>query len=237
MKTDITLLIPEKTDPETEEVFSSFTKKGGTIKRLGKYWVKDEQLASQNLAIYGNQAFALVLAQIYNLELVSPDDALIARLDTKWTKRNILKLKIEELDNTRFPAFAKPVIPKLFLAGIFDTFASFKQVTEGLDKQEEILVSNIISITAEARSYLKDGEIKDIALYEGQANMGEARVFLNEFINHHKEQLPSVVVIDLDYSDDDGWFILEFNACWGAGLNNCRAEKVIECILNATKKA
>jgi hypothetical protein len=28
--------------------------------------------------------------------------------------------------------------------------------------------------------------------------------------------------------------ILEFNACWGAGLNNCKAEKVIECIIGAT---
>jgi hypothetical protein len=36
------------------------------------------------------------------------------------------------------------------------------------------------------------------------------------------------------YDEQIGWFILEFNACWGAGLNNCKAEKVIDCIIDAT---
>jgi hypothetical protein len=80
-----TLLIPEKTDAEFEQVFASWTKSGGQIKRLGKYWIKDDALAKQKIAIYGNQAFAFVLAQIYNVDLLSPDDTLIARLDYKWT--------------------------------------------------------------------------------------------------------------------------------------------------------
>jgi hypothetical protein len=52
--------------------------------------------------------------------------------------------------------------------------------------------------------------------------------------NDNKNQLPRVVVVDIAFSELTGWFILEFNACWGAGLNNCKAEKVIDCIIGAT---
>lgn len=51
---------------------------------------------------------------------------------------------------------------------------------------------------------------------------------------HCRDQLPRVVVIDIAYNQEKGWFVLEFNACWGAGLNNCNAEKVIDCIIGAT---
>src|SRR5690349_2663307 len=105
MDRPVTLLIPEKTDSEFEQVFSTWTKRGGQIKRLGKYWIKDEELAKQRIAIYGNQAFAFVLAQIYNVELLSPDDKLIARLDKKWTKRNIELKQINQLFESSFPIF------------------------------------------------------------------------------------------------------------------------------------
>src|SRR5574339_411495 len=110
-----TLLIPEKTDPEFEQVFKTWTESGGQIKRLGKYWIKDEELAKQKIAIYGNQTFSLVLAQIYDVNLISPDDTLIARLDKKWTKRTILLKRISEITPDQFPVFIKPVIPKLFI--------------------------------------------------------------------------------------------------------------------------
>jgi hypothetical protein len=57
------LLIPEKTDIEFEAVEAVWTARGGQIRRLGKYWISDETLFNQPLAIYGNQTFAMVLAQ------------------------------------------------------------------------------------------------------------------------------------------------------------------------------
>ncbi|OQP62916.1 hypothetical protein A3860_26485 [Niastella vici] len=64
--------------------------------------------------------------------------------------------------------------------------------------------------------------------------MQEAEKFVADFITNNKEQLPRVVVIDIAFSEQTGWFVLEFNACWGAGLNSCNAEKVIDCIIGAT---
>jgi len=235
MTEQITLLIPEKTDIEFEQVFETWTRNGGIIKRLGKYWIRDEELAKQRIAIYGNQTFSLVLAQVYNVELVSPDDVLIAKLESKWTKRKIELKQIGQITQDDFPVFVKPVIPKLFIAGIFQTLTEFKQVTVGLQDSEQVLVSSIVgNIQAEARSFIIDGTVKDIALYEGSGDLTTGKIFLNNFIDNSKKQLPSVVVVDLAYSNDLGWFVLEFNACWGAGLNNCKAENVIDCIIGAT---
>jgi hypothetical protein len=233
-----TLLVPEKSDAEFEQVIKTWLQKGGHVKQLGKYWIKDDSLTRAPIAIYGNQTFALVLAQIYNVELISPDDTLIARLDTKWTKRNIEIKTIGQIADIHFPIFIKPVIPKLFLAGIFHTAEDFRQVTNGLKQDEQLLISSIITpIQAEARCFVKDGEIKDVALYEGSENiisLANAQTFLTRFIEQHKQLFPHVVVIDLAYNNQTGWFVLEFNACWGAGLNNCKAENVIDCIIGAT---
>jgi hypothetical protein len=229
-----TLLLPEKTDIEFEQVSAAWTKAGGPVKKLGKYWIKDEELERQEIAIYGNQAFAFVLAQIYNVELLSPDDTLIARLDSKWTKRHIEAKQIGKIGERDFPCFIKPVIPKIFTAGVFQAFTDFKQVTEGLQDTEEILVSTVVNnIQAEARTYIMDGVVKDIALYEGSADLTSGRGFVSNFISSYKSELPKVVVVDIAFSEQTGWFILEFNACWGAGLNNCKAENVIECIIGA----
>lgn len=235
MDTSIILLIPEKTDIEYESVFTTWTKNGGRIKRLGKFWVKDEALAQQRIAIYGNQAFAFVLAQIYEVELLSPDDSLIARLDQQWTKRTIQLKQVGQLSERDFPVFIKPVVPKIFIAGVFQSWADFKQQTVGIEDTEEILTSTIINdIQAEARCYIMDGVVKDIACYEGAADLQEGKQFAAAFAAQHTDQLPRVVVIDIAYSAQVGWFVLEFNACWGAGLNNCNAEKVIDCIIAAT---
>ena len=229
------LLIPEKTDIEFEQVFKIWTDNGGEIRRLGKYWIKDESLNGQKIAIYGNQTFSLVLAQIYNVELISPDDKHIAKLDLIWIKRKIEIKTISDITENIFPIFIKPVIPKSFIASVFSTLKEFEEATKGLEKTEELLTSTIVNdITAEARGYLKNGVVKDIALYEGNADIKEGELFLREFAEKNLELLPKVVVTDIAYSEKLGWFVLEFNACWGAGLNNCNAEKVIDCIVDAT---
>jgi len=42
--------------------------------------------------------------------------------------------------------------------------------------------------------------------------------------------LPTTFVLDLGYNEKLGWFVIEFNSSWGAGLNFCKPEKVVECI-------
>ena len=59
-------------------------------------------------------------------------------------------------------------------------------------------------------------------------------MFLNSFLKHHSIDLPETYVIDLGYNKTDGWFVIEFNASWGAGLNGCSPNNVINAIRAAT---
>lgn len=74
----------------------------------------------------------------------------------------------------------------------------------------------------------------DIALYEGSADIEEGAKFLTNFI-FSQSNMPKVYVVDIGYNTEKRWFIIEFNACWGAGLNGCNSERVIECIIGATE--
>ncbi|MFY7936751.1 MAG: ATP-grasp domain-containing protein [Flavobacterium sp.] len=157
-------------------------------------------------------------------------------LDKEWIKREIKIKTIDEISEKNLPIFIKPVIPKSFTASVFYTLNDFEKATHGIEKNEEILTSTLINdIKAEARAYLKNGLVLDIALYEGNADINEGKLFLQNFAVMNSKILPEVLVIDIAYSKSLGWFVLEFNACWAAGLNNCKAEKVIDCIIDATK--
>ena len=111
----------------------------------------------------------------------------------------------------------------------------FHKIAIQLEDKEKVLVSEIIDdIKAEARAYVIDGVCKDMAFYEGDADLNNGKKFMVDFISTHKDHLPKTLVVDLAFSTHKGWFVLEFNACWGSGLNNCRAEKVLDCIISAT---
>ncbi|MBO9658123.1 MAG: ATP-grasp domain-containing protein, partial [Chitinophagaceae bacterium] len=198
--------------------------------------VKNDTLLLKELAVYGNQTFSLVLAQIYELELISPDDSLIATLDEKWLKRNVQLTSLANLPSQNFPVFIKPAIPKQFQAAVFQSYAGIAAITNELLGNEPVLVSAIIpDISAEARAYVLNGVIKDIALYEGAGDLEQAMIFLESFLSINGDTIPDTVIIDLADSKERGWFILEFNACWGGGLNNCKGERVIACIEAATR--
>ncbi len=91
-----------------------------------------------------------------------------------------------------------------------------------------------MEIAAEARGFVLGRRLMDVALYEGSADIESGIEFLISFI-HYQPYMPNVYVVDISYNDRKGWFIIEFNACWSAGLNGCNPEKVIECILEATE--
>ncbi|QHT71039.1 ATP-grasp domain-containing protein [Rhodocytophaga rosea] len=229
-----TLLIPEKSDIERDTVASTFQRLGGSVMRLGKFWEKPANFEGKQIAIYGNDTFAKVVAQVFEVQLISPDDSFIARLSQQWLKRLVTIKTIAQLTENDFSRFVKLVLPKQFKANVYKNRSYLATEITGLNTDTEVLLSEIIEINAEARAFIWDGRLADLALYEGSADLEEGRKFLTDFINNHPD-LPKVLVADIAYTIENGWFILEFNACWGAGLNGCDPEKVLACILEATQ--
>lgn len=227
------LLIPQKMDIERDSIARAWESKGGEVMRIGKFW-KKPNIKGKAVSLYGYDTFCLVLAQILKLEVISPSDEWLAAIDKKWTKRNISIGFIITMNQTDFPIFIKPVTPKLFQGKIYQTEMEFLEETRGLKDEEIIILSEIVPIEKEIRTFVLDGKIMDIAYYEGEGELEEAKEFARDFLQNTKIKLSKAFVLDLAYNSNSGWFVLEFNASWGAGLNSCNAEKVIDCIKSAT---
>jgi hypothetical protein len=229
-----TLLLPSKPDPERSLVASAWEHAGGKVCFVDKFWVRPDIAVGEDVAIYGNDTFALVLAQVMDVELLSPDDALLARLSPEWTQRKVSIRQLTTLQPADFPCFAKPVIAKQFQAGIFQTLAAFSSITEGLELVTEILISEIVVLSCEVRVFVLDNVVQAIAVYEGDGDLQSAMEFATQCIREIGSLLPRTYVMDLGFSLEKGWFVVEFNAVWGAGLNGCIAEKVVACIAAGT---
>jgi hypothetical protein len=230
---DTVLLVPEKTDGERDLVINTWQRLGGKVQRLERFWEKPAGLEGRKVAIYGNDTFAQVVAQVFGVQLLSPDDSLISHLSVAWTKRAIVIRTLADLTQANFPQFIKPVVPKQFKAKVYQSLSELAAETEGLSRQSQVLVSQVVEIMAEARGFILGDKLMDVALYEGNADIEAGKVFLTDFIKSQPD-MPPCYVVDSGYNPKQGWFIVEFNACWGAGLNGCNAEKVIVCILEAT---
>ncbi|GAA0734254.1 hypothetical protein GCM10009430_49210 [Aquimarina litoralis] len=232
--TNETLLIPNKSDIERDSIAYSWKNNGGEVLRIGKFWERPNVDSEKRLTIYGIDTFSLVLAQVLGLELIEPKDELISKLDFNWIKRKIKIVAIQEIKNSLFPIFIKPVKPKTFKSSVYNDFNSFTKETKGIEQNEQIITSNIIKIESEIRAFILDNKILDMAIYEGNSNLESAREFLTDFLQNHSIDLPESYVIDLGFNRKDKWFVIEFNSSWGAGLNSCDPNKVINGIRAAT---
>ena len=232
MKNSI-LLIPDKEDSEREKVAKAWEKRGGEVKRIGKFWKKPD-VNGKKVALYGYDSFCLVLAEVLNIEVLMPKDEWIADVDKNYLKRHIEIVKIEDCKNIVFPKFIKPVIPKLFKAEIFSSSEELMKKITGIDFSERLISSDIIKVTKEVRSFILNKEIMDLAFYEGKGLLEEPKVFIEDFLRETKIDFPTTFVLDVGYNDRDGWFLIEFNSSWGAGLNFCDATKIIDCLKAAT---
>jgi ATP-grasp domain, R2K clade family 2 len=231
-----TLLIPNKFDAERERVADAWIAQGGQILRIDKFWEKPNLTDGESVAIYGNDTFCLVLAQVLGVHLLMPDDALIADLTSVWTRRNIQISPLGKLVESAFPCFVKPILPKQFKAQVYADPAHLQETTAGISAQELVLVSEIVAILAEVRAFVLCGRVLDAACYEGEADVAAAWGFVQRFCDAFVATLPAAVVIDLAFDPDRGWMILELNAAWGAGLNGCDPAKVLPAIAAATTK-
>jgi len=232
MKNEL-LLIPDKADRERDSIAAVWEKEGGEVLRVGKFWVKPET-NGKRVSIYGYDSFCLVLAQILEIEMLMPKDEMIAELPSRFIKREIEIKTVEELGGIDYPKFVKPVTPKLFKAEIFNSEEEFNSNIVDIDKSEKLICSEVIPVNKEVRSFILDNEIQDLAFYEGTGDIEGAKTFIEDFLETNKFEMPKTFVLDVGFNGKSGWFVIEFNSSWGAGLNFCDPNKVLNCIREAS---
>lgn len=177
--------------------------------------------------------FCLVLQEKLDLILVTPPDDLVLSLPEELLLRSIVKRTLGELSGFTYPSFVKSLIPKLIPSKVYSSAQALSDGCAGLDAATELLVSEPIQFVAEARAFVMDGSVLDIACYEGSGDLAAARSCVQQLVACHN--LPKTVVIDVGMLADSGrWALVEFNAAWGAGLNGCHAELVVSAIAAAS---
>jgi hypothetical protein len=231
---DLNLVIPDKADVERDLVAEAWLAHGGVVTRLGRFWDPPE-LEPEAVRIYANDTFALVLAQKFNLSLVSPEDALLTKLPWSNLKREITIQHLGESSGWTYPSFIKPVVPKQFRASVNESGAALAAECAGLEPPTLVYLSEVVVFASEVRGFILAGTVQDAAVYEGSSSLEAAKSFLDVVARH--ESLPLTCVVDVGYIEGRGWTVIEANAAWGAGLNGCAADKVLGCIVNATRYA
>ena len=227
----LTLVVPDKADIERDAVCQSWERRGGSALRIGRFW-DPPTLDRSRVRVYGPDTFCLVLAQKLGLHLLSPDDSLLAGLDADLLKRDLREMSLAEAIGSCYPRFVKPVTPKAFRAAVYGSSVDLEIECRGLEPATRVLVSEPVGILAEARCFVLDASVATCAIYEGDANIGEATAFGTKVAS--VVRLPITYVVDVALISQRGRAVLEFNSTWGAGLNGCDAEAVVECLLHAT---
>jgi len=228
----LTLVIPAKPDGERDSIADVWREAGGEVERLDRFWDPPGHLDRTRVRLYGNDTFCLVVAQKLRLELIAPDDKVLAKAPDSLLQRRVRLLTLADLNAADFPVFAKPAVPKLFRAKVFDSLDALRGECAGLPSETEVLVSEIVSIRAEARAFVLDSSVQTISVYEGAADRNQAAYFAERVVQ--ALAFPRTCVIDVGQLDDGRWIFIETNATWGAGLNGCDPRRVAPCIAAAS---
>jgi hypothetical protein len=185
--------------------------------------------------VYGHFSFGLVLAQKLGLELVSPSDRFLLGVPFEFLRRAVKAVPLGGLSTADLPAFVKPIVPKQFRAAIYSSLASLRRECRGLPKETELMVSEIVTFSAEARAFVLEGDVLSCAVYEGTAKRETAHEFAGSVASTLK--LPHTCVLDVGLIDQQTWVLVEANATWGSGLNGCDPDQVLPAIAAATRPA
>ncbi len=231
---DILLVIPDKPDIERDAVAKVWEEQGGKVKRIGRFWEPPE-LDREKIRLYGNHIFCMILAQKLDLKLISPPDDLLVHVSQEWLKRYIRISTIAEAEQFGYPCFIKPLAPKIFSAGKYSSYVELLQECKQLDYKTPIIYSDIVEISSEVRLFILNGEVCTASVYEGEADINDAKSFMSSFLSKNTEKIPTACVIDIGYIVGQGWAVIEANAAWGAGLNGCDPLAAAMCIAEATR--
>jgi hypothetical protein len=231
----LTLVIPDKPDPERDAVAAAWEAAGGVVLRLGRFW-EPPALDANSVRVYGNDTFCLVLQQKLGFDLLSPADDLLLRTPAEFLGRRIDRVALADAASIVFPRFVKSVVPKQIRSRVYASFEDLTAECQGLEPTAALIVSEIVHFEAEARCFVLDGEVLDCAAYEGEgaADRDQIVAFVRQLAA--AMTLPAAVVVDVGLLPA-GPALLEFNAAWGAGLNGCDATRVLPAIARASAPA
>ncbi len=226
------LIMPLQADPEREALARAWQAAGGKVQRLARIWAPEPASAEQSVAVYGNAIFCQVLADALNLQLLGPEDDLLARLPRPLTGRAVTVSRLAQAAHLNYPCFVSSLPPKLFTSGIVGSAPRLASLTEGLSRKTGLLVSEVVHFEAEARAFIYDRKVLDLSVYRGKGERDEAMALAETVAA--LEGTPFGYTVDLGLVSG-AWTVMKFHPSWEARLRGCDPAKVIFSIAAATR--
>jgi ATP-grasp domain, R2K clade family 2 len=187
--TGLNLLISDKPDLERDSVAESFARHGGVVYRIARFW-EPPALDPSSVRVYGADSFCLVLRQKLGFSLCSPEDELLLQVPSAFLKRQITRQFLSEIAAFKFPSFVKSVVPKQFRGTVYQSRVKLMGECRGLATDTAVFVAEPVSFAAEARAFVCDGQVLDLAVYEGSGKASDAQTFVAHLT--HAMSLPTV---------------------------------------------
>jgi hypothetical protein len=205
-------------------------------------------LAGRPVYWYGGPLAADRVVREFGIGLLEPGDAWLPRLGRRLTGRCIKAATLGEARLLRGPAFVKPPSAKSFPARVYSDGSHLPRVGHGLTPDTPVLISEVISLAAEYRLFLLDGELVAASRYavHGQLDAGpldgdprerEVRAFAKT-LARWRHSLPSGVVVDIGLARDpstgrERWVVIEANMAWFAHCYTADPEQVLDVVLRS----
>ena len=197
---------------------------------------------------YGGPLAADRVAREFGIGLLEPDDNWLPWLGRRLTGRRIKAATLADAWSLKGPAFVKPPSVKSFAARVYADGSDLPCVGEGLMPETPVLISEVVSLAAEYRLFLLDGEVVaasryavhgqfDAAPLDGDAREREVRAFAKT-VARRRYSLPSGVVVDIGLARDPStgrgrWVVVEANMAWFAHCYTADPDRVLDVVLRA----
>jgi hypothetical protein len=244
-----TLVLSRRYSDDSNALWRAAIEAGWDVERLMTY-APDAQLASREPVVYGETLLADAVGPPLDLVLLEPSHGWLPRLPAAYRKREVCLTTLADARSLAARRFVKPVDEKVFAAGVYDDGSGIDPTCDFPDSSG-VLIAQPVCFGFEARAfvlersvaslsaYVRGGEIARDAAGEwplSEAERAGAMDFLARMLADPAVELPAAVVVDVGLMEE-GWAVVEANACWASGLCGCDPREVLKVIRRASVPA
>lgn len=244
-----TLILSPRFTPDSMALRNAALELGWNVERLHT-WRPPDEFVGRDAVPYGEPLFAAVVADALQLALIEPQLSWLAGLPFDLRRREIQFTDLATAKAIDHPAFIKPADDKCFQAGVYAKGSELPEI-ETLGAMSPVLVSDPVSWESEFRCFVLEKQVAAMSIYSrngdlvetedgswpaSQSESKEALNFTNLVLQDGRVTFPPAGVVDVGVIKDQGWAVVEANACWGAGIYGCNPHSVLRTLARACVK-
>jgi len=244
-----TLILSPRYTPDSIALRNAAVEMGWAVERL-QTWRPPAYLSDRDVVPYGEPLFAAVIADSLQLALIEPRVSWLAEIPFDLRRREIQFTDLAAGRMLDRPSFVKPADDKCFQARVYATGMELPPI-DSLGATSPVLISEPVLWESEFRCFVLERRVATLSIYSRKGELVEtqdvswpvplpeskdALDFANQVLQDPRVSFPPAGVLDIGVIRDEGWAVVEANACWGSGIYGCDPHSVLETLSRACVK-